>query len=145
MEYYKRVTEGIASIRSRYGDRKKEKELTQREIRRKRRIRNQLIAYLSMGAALCLIIVACVFGVKTVVEKIQEDREMKEMAKQLEEMSQAEEPEVIEEIDTETVEIEEYTQEDLLEEVVDSCISEMTLEEKVAGAVYHYAGSTDGS
>lgn len=110
------------------------KELTQREIRRKRRIRSQLTAYLSVTAAVCLVIAAGIFGVRTAAEKIQEKREMKEMAEQLKEMSKSEEPEVIkEESAMEQVEIADYTPEDLLEEVIDSSITEMTLEEKVAG------------
>lgn len=109
-----------------------EKELTPREIRRKRRIRNQIIAYITVGLVLCLVIGGGVFGVKTVVEIIQEKKEMQEMAEQLEAMSTVEMPEEV--IPEEpALEIEEYTEEDLLEEIVDACIAEMPLEDKVAG------------
>lgn len=110
------------------------KELTPREIRHKRRIRNQIIAYISVALVFCLILTGCVFAVRTVIGVIQENNRMKEMAEQLEAMSvvEANEEMPIEE-EAEPAPPEEYTEKDLLEEVVDSCIAQMPLEDKVAG------------
>ena len=112
---------------------KKETELTPRELRRKRRIRNQILAYLTVGLLLCIVIVGCTLGVKMVVKTVQERKEIQEMAAQLEEMSTVEEPEAVVQETPPVEEIAEYTEEDLLEEIVDYCIAEMPLEERVAG------------
>jgi len=111
-----------------------------REYRRRRRIRNQILAYVSLVLILAVVSVGGYFGIKAlsgVVEEKQQQEQMEEAlaaAQQVEEeMTEASEvpEETVEETVVETVE--EYTEEDLLNEVVESCISEMSLEDRVAG------------
>lgn len=111
-----------------------------REYRRRRRIRNQILAYVSLVLILAVVSVGGYFGIKAlsgVVEEKQQQEQMEEAlaaAQQVEEeMTEASEVpgETVEETVVETVE--EYTEEDLLNEVVESCISEMSLEDRVAG------------
>lgn len=110
-----------------------------RELRRKRRIRNQVIAYTSVFIVLVLVVVGVIFAVKAGSNLLAEKQEEEVLAQASEEMSEA--PETSEEqmSETETVTeettvvVEEYTEEDLLEEIVESCVSEMSLEDRVAG------------
>ena len=111
-----------------------------REYRRRRRIRNQILAYVSLVLILAVVSVGGYFGIKAlsgVVEEKQQQEQIEEAlaaAQQVEEeMTEASEvpEETVEETVVETVE--EYTEEDLLNEVVESCISEMSLEDRVAG------------
>ena len=99
--------------------------------RKKRRKQNQIIAYLVIAFILIALIVGGFFGVRYL------NKVFKDMKQQKIEEEQTTTTETIEETETEeettTEEIIEYTQEDLLNEVVDSCISEMSLEDKVAG------------
>ena len=105
-------------------------EVDRREYRRKRRIRNQIIGYVSVIIVFAVIITGAVIGIRTIVKGSSEKKQAEELAKQLEEMSQQEaeapvvEPPVQEETKTEA---------DWLEEMVDACITEMPLEDKVAG------------
>ena len=114
-----------------------------REFRRKRRMRNQILAYVSLVLILAVVSVGGYFGVKAVSGAVQEKQEQEQMEAALAAAQQAQEemtevseepevvPETVEEVTTEPVE--EYTEEDLLNEVVQSCISEMSLEDRVAG------------
>ena len=112
-----------------------------RELRHKRRIRNQIIAYVVLVVLITGVAGGALYGVKTVGQKLYENRIAKEEAAAAEELAAeqaeaealaaaAEEPVPTEEVVEEPVE---YTEEDLLEEVVQSCISDMSLEDKVAG------------
>ncbi len=114
-----------------------------REYRRKRRMRNQILAYVSLVLILAVVSVGGYFGIKAISGAVSEKQQQEQMEEALaaaqeaeEEMTEASEvetvvPVTVEEATTET--IEEYTEEDLLDEVVESCISEMSLEDKVAG------------
>ncbi|MBO5293540.1 MAG: glycoside hydrolase family 3 protein [Lachnospiraceae bacterium] len=110
-------------------------ELSRREIRRRRRKRNQIIAYISVALTAIVLIVGIVFGIKAVVGLISDKKQETELAKQLAEKQEKEaaesEPETEEVPETET-----YTEDDLLKEVTDSVMSEMTLEDKVAGLFF---------
>ena len=118
-------------------------EVDKREYRRRRRVRNQILAYVSLVLILAVVSVGGYFGIKAIGGAIEEKQQQEQMEEALAAAQQAEEQmtevsegpeevaETVEETVTETVE--EYTQEDLLNEVVESCISEMSLEEKVAG------------
>lgn len=98
--------------------------------RKKRRKHNQIIAYIVVSLILIILITVGYFGVRYISQKLNSIKEQKQEEEQTStvEISTATEPE--EETSSEIVE---YTQEDLLNEVVDSCISEMSLEDKVAG------------
>lgn len=110
-----------------------------REYRRKRRKKNQLIAYICVLVALVLIGVGIFFAV-TAVSSALKQREMERKAEEqaslevVTEMSEEETETVPEETTTE--EVVEYTNEELLDEIVQTCISEMPLEDRVAGLFF---------
>lgn len=100
-----------------------------REVRRKRRKRNQIVAYLLMFLLLAGVITGGTFGVRALrktADKIEKEKQT-ETAHE-ESTLQMEETE-----SSEPVIVEEETPEELLNEVVESCISQMSLEDKVAG------------
>ena len=107
-----------------------------REQRRKRRKRNQLIAYICafiIVAVLGVLVFFAVKGIDYIVEKQEQEQEQEELAKQESSESETEtEPETVPEETTEE-ESTECTEEQLLEEIVQTCISEMPLEDRVAG------------
>lgn len=112
-----------------------------REFRRKRRVRNQILAYVSLVLILLVVTVGGFFALKAgsaaIAKKQQQklEEEALALAQATEEMTQTSEaepePETVSEEETTTVE--EYTDEELLDEIVDACIMEMSLEDKVAG------------
>lgn len=110
-----------------------------REFRRKRRVRNQILAYVSLVLILLVVTVGGFFALKAgsaaIAKKQQQKLEEEALAQATEEMTQTSEaepePETVSEEETTTVE--EYTDEELLDEIVDACIMEMSLEDKVAG------------
>lgn len=106
-------------------------EMDRREFRRKRRLRNQIISYLVLVIFLAGLVLGVVMGVKKLLSMVNDKKHAEELQKQLEELSEMEEEtptvEAPEEM-TEPVEETDYT-----EEVVNSWISGMTREEKVAG------------
>ncbi len=116
-----------------------------REYRRKRRRKNQRIAYLA--AILLMIGVAAggIYGVKQLVGVIQEKQEQARLEKEQEAAEEAariaaeeaaaaaEAQAALEETQPEEEPVTVYTQEDVLDQIVDSVLSGMTLEEKVAG------------
>ena len=113
-----------------------------REVRRKRRMRNQILAYVSLIIILAIVSVGGYFGIRAVSGVLEEKEQQKQMeealalAEQMEETTDVSEeiPETtMEEEETTIEEVEEYTEEDLLNEIVESCISEMSLEDRVAG------------
>lgn len=115
-------------------DKEENRELSRREIRRRRRKRNQITAYISVAVFAIACIAAIGFGVSSVMGMISDKKQEAELQKKLAEKQEAEEQAVSEE---ETVaETESYTEDDLLKEVVDSVMSEMTLEDKVAGLFF---------
>lgn len=113
-----------------------------RQIRHKRRIRNQVIAYVVLVVLVVGAAAGGLYGVKTIGQKLYESKVAKEAeaesiaaaeaeseAAELAAIAAASEPESEEP----TPEVVEETPEDLLEEVVQSCIADMSLEDKVAG------------
>lgn len=102
-----------------------------REQRRKRRIRNQVISYISVFIILGIIITGAVLGITTVTRRLTEKKQAEELAKQLAQMS--EQPDTVVESPA-AVEQEPVEEEvDWLEELVNTAIAEMPLEDKVAG------------
>lgn len=106
-----------------------ETEEDRREYRRRRRIRNQIIAYSVVGIFVIALVAAGIFVGHRVSTSAQEKRQAEEIAQQLAEQEQAQQDIVIEA----PPEIEEETPDEQLDEIVNSCISEMPLEDKVAG------------
>ncbi len=100
--------------------------------RRQRRKQSQLIAYIILFTCFLLfigVIVGSVFLIKGVVGNKAPEQVVSEEAAAAEEESTAaviETPEAVQEQ-------EEYTEEDMLSEIIETVISEMTVEDKVAG------------
>jgi len=111
-------------------------QLSAREIRRKRRVRNQIIVSIVMVLLLVGAGTGVFFGVGQIVnlieEKQMEQALAEEMAALQEEQEQAER-EQPQEAEPEEEPVEEYTEEDLLEDMIDAGIAEMSLENRVAG------------
>ncbi len=114
-----------------------------RELRRRRRVRSVALAYTFLIIIIAAIGVGGFLGVSRIHSTISANKAAKaqaeaeaeaariaeqeaEMQKVLESTEEAEE-------ESEEEVVEEYTTEDLLNEVVQSCIADMTLEDKVAG------------
>lgn len=102
-----------------------------REYRRKRRIRNQIIAYIVLVIIFGAIVVGSVFGIKTLTKNISEKKQAEELAEELAEMTSQEAAEPVVETPAPAEEVTEEV--DWLEEMVEACIAEMPLEDKVAG------------
>lgn len=106
-------------------------ELDRRAYRRKRRIRNQIISYIVLAVILIGLIIGGVIGIRKIMEILDEKKHTEELQKQLEELSQNEEEAPAVEAPDE--QIEPVGETDYLDEAVNNCISEMPLEDKVAG------------
>ncbi len=101
-----------------------------REYRRKRRIRNQVISYVCVVIFFAAVITGTAIGIRTLTKNMSEKKQAEELAAQLEEISNQEEVAVE---PPETVSEEPAEEVDWLEEMVETCIAEMPLEDKVAG------------
>lgn len=108
-----------------------DQEADRRELRRKRRIKNQVIAYIVLTIFLAGLIVGGIFGVNKIMSVLKDKKQAEELQKQLEELSDQEEEPPVVEAPEESAEPEE--DKDYLGEVVESSIAEMPLEDKVAG------------
>jgi len=68
---------------------KREREFDERRLyRRRRRIRNQIIAYIAVGIFFAAIVVGAVLGVRKLMGFLAERKQAEEMERQLEEMEQ---------------------------------------------------------
>lgn len=104
-----------------------EREMSQREIRRRRRVRNQMITYIVSAVLLIGIVAGLFFGGKQALAYFTPALEPVEEVVQ-------EEPAVVETpVVEEPMEEEVVPEADLLDELIDSYLAEMTLEQKVAG------------
>lgn len=120
-----------------------------REYRRQRRIRNQRMAIAGLIVSIIVLVGVVVGGIFLINRQAEEKRQQQEIEEQL---AQLEAEALVEEAAGETSEgnmeeisgengeettepavQEEYTEEEVLDDVVESIISEMSLEEKVAG------------
>lgn len=99
--------------------------------RRQRRKRSQLAAFIALAVFLLLIITGVAFGVHFLKGMLRQNKAVQEA----EEAAAAQESsqEIVIETPHEEEEVQELSDEDILEEIVDTCISEMPLEDKVAG------------
>lgn len=99
--------------------------------RHRRRVRNQIIAYTISGVIFVGMILGGIIGVNKLITTIKDKKQAEELQKQLEELSQAEEEQMIVEAPAEPVET--YEEFNYLDEIVKSSIAEMPVEDKVAG------------
>lgn len=113
-----------------------------REIRRQKRIRNQRIAYISLILGIIVLLAAVVGSILFVKYQIEEKKQLEAEEQRIEEETADDSEGVSEDIEgtvaeensaDESQEQTEYTAAMVLDEVVESVIAEMTLEEKVAG------------
>lgn len=111
---------------------KETSQLSSRERRRQRRVRNQILSYVSLCIFVIGIAAGLFFAVRYVGGRIADKRQEEEFAKAMAEMAQAEAEEETQEEESEAP-VEEYTEDDLLDEMVDASLSEMPLEDRVAG------------
>lgn len=108
-----------------------EAEVDRREYRRKRRVKNQIIAYTVLAVFLIAVIVGGIIGVSSVMKSVNDKKQAEELQKQLDELSQMQEEQAVVEAPSESAEpVEEI---DYLDEIVNASIAEMPIEDKVAG------------
>lgn len=112
------------------GKKKKTSQLSGRERRRQRRVRNQAIAYVTLFIIVLCAAVGIFFAVRGVTRWIADKRQEKEFEEAMANMRESEEE--IEETGTEEA-VEEYTQDDLMADMIDASITDMPLEDQVAG------------
>lgn len=108
-------------------------DIDRREIRRKRRQRNQTLAYLMLFLVIVAAAVGVILGVKEYAGKQKENSaqsQLQSSQEKLENLLQSEEPIVLEQS---TEVIPEPTPKELLDEMVETAIDAMPLEDKVAG------------
>lgn len=114
---------------------KREREFDEKRLyRRRRRIRNQIMAYITVGIFFAAIVVGVVLGVQKLMGFLAERKQAEEMERQLEEMEQQDnENAVVEPPAPMEPEPEPEPEVDWLEEMVESAIAPMPLEDRVAG------------
>jgi len=104
-----------------------------RERRRQRRVRNQTLAYATLGVLLICLAAGLFFVGRLVTTWIGDWRQEREFSRQMEALSSADSGEVeTEEVETQES-VEAYTEDDLLDEMIDTSIAAMPLEDQVAG------------
>ena len=122
-------------------------DLSPKELRHKRRVRNQVIAYVSLVILICGVGAGAVYGIKVLGKKLYESKvasaeqeaNKDDYVPVISAPDPSEETDAVGEADNgedsaqQVEEVEVETPEQLLEEVVQSCIGEMSLEDKVAG------------
>lgn len=105
--------------------------MERREYRHKRRVRNQIISYVTVAILLAGIAVGGYLGASKAMTAMNDKKHAQELKEQLEELAEVEEEPAVVEAPVETeppVEEKSY-----LDEIVDACIAEMPIEDKVAG------------
>ena len=111
-----------------------EQEMERREYRHRRRVRNQIIVYIVMAIIVIGLMGGAAYGVKHIMSVVEDKKHAQELQQQLEELSEMEvEAPVIEAPIEEPKQEEPVEEKSYLDEIVDSCISEMPIEDKVAG------------
>lgn len=111
-----------------------EEERERREYRRRRRIRNQIIAYVFAVLLLAALIAGIVFGIHRLITVLNDRKHEKELQEQMEEMlNTPEEPGVVEAPEVSEEEAAPQDEKSDLDTIVDACIAEIPLENKVKG------------
>ena len=110
-----------------------DEEMDRREFRRKRRVQNQVIAYISAVIMLAVILAGAGLGIHKGITAWNDKKEAQELQAQMEEMSANQEDQVVVEAPVETEEPVVEEEKSQLDEIVDACIAEMPLEDKVSG------------
>ena len=109
-------------------------EMDRREYRRKRRIRNRILSFVVLALVLAGLIVGGVIGVRKLLSAFGEKKYADELQKQMDELQgEGEEPPVVEAPDQSVEQAPPQEEPNYIDEIVNSCISEMPIEDKVAG------------
>lgn len=109
-----------------------DRDLNARERRRKRRIRNQILAYVSLVVIIAGVAAGSFFGIRKVMQVMDERKQAQELAReQKEQQEQARAQEEIMQTEEETITAE-YSADDLLDEVVTYAMEGMSIEDKAA-------------
>ncbi len=110
-------------------------EAVRRMRRRKRRIRNQILAYAVIVFLAAGIIGGSFLGVRTIVRNYQAKKQSEELAAKLKELEELAEPEPVVDMESEAFGEEDGQTVELspLDEIANARIAEMPLEDKVAG------------
>lgn len=101
--------------------------MERREFRHRRRIRNQIICYISLAVIVIGAVTGTAFGIRHFTKKMSDKKQAADLAAQLESLTENEEPVTISEPESTEPET------DPLDEIVEACIEVMPLEDKVAG------------
>ncbi len=101
--------------------------------RRLKRKRSQLIAYITLAVVVVLIAALCIVGVLALKGVLDDKKAQQEAIEEEQAAAEASAAEVVIETPETVEEPQEMTEEDLLTEVINTCIAEMPLEDKVAG------------
>lgn len=107
----------------------KNKDTDRRVFRHKRRVRNQIIAYISLVIIIAALIVGGIFAAKYIAGLLKDRKPAEVPEETSSEFAESEEPITISDPEPETVEEEV----NWLDEMVNACIAEMPIEDKVAG------------
>lgn len=105
-----------------------------REKRRQRRIKSQITAYIVAAVLLLVIIGAGAFAVRGVGGVLM--RMSAEAEGSMEEAAVETEPAAVESPDESVTDVAVLDEPDVLDEIVDTCIADMTLEDKIAGLFF---------
>ena len=109
-------------------------EMDRREYRRKRRIRNRILSFVVLALVLAGLVVGGVIGVRKLLSAFGEKKYADELQKQMDELQgEGEEPPVVEAPDQSVEQAPPQEEPNYIDEIVNSCISEMPIEDKVAG------------
>lgn len=118
----------------------KKEELTSRELRRRRRIRSQIVAYVTLVVIVILVCAGIFFGIQVIVKGMEsyDEKVSNAMAEAESNVAEMQSAEMQETQGTQENMSEETTQpiqseDDSLDELVNALLQEMTLEQKVAG------------
>lgn len=109
-------------------------EMDRREYRRKRRVRNQMISYIVLAVILIGLVIGGVSGVKKIFKILNDKKHTEELQKQLQELSENEDEQAV--IEAPDEQSEPVNETDYLDEIVNSTIASMPLEDKVAGLFF---------
>ncbi len=105
-----------------------------RAYRRRRRIRNQIIVYAVVLVFAAVVVGGCIFAGRSIIGAARQKKLAEEQQRLAEEQQKLQEEEEAREVVIDTPEpIEEEPEEDYLGEIVNAYISEMPLEDKIAG------------
>ncbi len=107
--------------------------MSNREKRRRRRIRNQIAAYVTLVIVIGAVTTGAVIGIKKVIKHMNQYNDKVAEALQEAETNVEHETAVVESETQETEAVDTQQESDPLDELIDALLQDMTLEEKVAG------------